>query len=124
MVKTVEITLLLGVLLSEGINGFNFFSGVRVNKPYGIRNGNGLHMVTTSVEPPSSSVIISEDPTLSAPTFATPPESEASLTFDPVRQTHNCGLLCFVTVLLISLTLSIIFRYVSLARDTQDLVKI
>ena len=102
MVGTVATKILLGLLLSEGAHGFNFLSGVRVNKPCVSRSRNGLHMVATSVEPSTSSVVLSEDNMPLDASFLAPPESEAMLTFDPVS-THiipNCDiqLICILSI--------------------------
>ena len=91
MVKTVESTLLLGLLLAHGCESFNFFSGIRVAKPYALKSSNGLRMVI-SLEPSTSSRLLSEDPEGSSPsTFLSPPESEATLTFDPVSRLPFVG---------------------------------
>ena len=83
MVRTVASKIILGLLLSEGAHGFNFLSGVRVNKPCMSRSRNGLHMVAT-VEPSTSSAVLADDSMSLDVSFLSPPESEAMLTFDPV----------------------------------------
>ena len=88
MVRSAEASLLLGLFLVNGSQGFNFLSGVRVNKPYRMRNEIGLQMVI-SLEPSTSSKLLSEESMGSAATFMTPPESDAQLTFDPVRCTFT-----------------------------------